>query len=186
MAVITEEQRKMKWSEILCQFIDPRDHKKSDGTLHRNNRKYWQPTLVRLFGSEIYNDLLSLWSKALFDSFIDNERSGGAWTGFFQSVAEPLGIRQLIGKDIRGDVDMVDTWLWGSAEKTLFYPVSVDCTDAEAVSYLSKDDSGVPTYELPIDTIGFGDTTKSLVVDKTVLIEPRRNKTVEASKIIGV
>jgi hypothetical protein len=112
-----DTQRKMeKWMEIAFELAAPANRYRYVGRLP------WFQRLVDNWREEFRK----AWFEAVQDGFFSNPLSGAInRAAFWQQYVVESGLKAALGKDVRGQRDLMDSWVWGSKEKAIFLSASV-------------------------------------------------------------
>lgn len=140
---ITQDQWQIKWAEILSYHVSPHEvwtrHPNwalfPDGEhlyqhpvkgpipvvirngkrLIRNHREYWKKTLVpRVFTEEQWD--MMCWYFDPRDRYIFWKGTDTDRLNLYNRYRERTDLVKALGKDRRGDVYRMDTWMWGSGD----------------------------------------------------------------------
>lgn len=198
---VSDDNIKKKWIEIISHFVSDRVLRNKKGNLYRKDkngnlihtaREYWYSYLVPgVFSQSQWNDLIDNWSASLENDWRDAIREKKEVMLFDSTIHESSAIRTALGKDVRGDVDLVDTWVWSDAEKTQFYPMQVTGFLNGALKGLTKgrmyNMHGIKVHRIDIvvdfnSIIDLSPESKAEILNYETLVEPRRNKSITPSK----
>lgn len=203
---------KCKWAEIFGIFLEDTilRRKFKDGTV-MTNQEYWKARLVPTAFSEIqWTQMLTAANdvKNFFPDYLDATRSADPVTecvNFYDSKLMTINnITDIHGLDVMGDVPLMETWMWGSAEKKQDYPIIVDASkvsESEALALRKmvgppqNDFTGHSLYEedsklteikakYNLDFTKITEMSAGTIADienPTKIVEPRRNKLLTVS-----
>lgn len=117
VAVKTPNIKMRKWMEIAFSHAAP------------ENRQKW------VNSTPLFQLFIDNWRKEFRDKWFDLDRqkvfsdpvSGPLDTAaFWNQYIVDTGLKKALGKDTRGQVDLMETWVWGSLEKTTLLPAVVN------------------------------------------------------------
>lgn len=167
---ITSQKIRAKWVELVADLIRP----------ERRGGAYD-------FGP-MTTSLQKAWSSDWYDAFRSMERGDitpdQAWAAMSGKLPE-------LGKDPRGEVPITDTWLWGAGERKLFYLCKVDLEDEGVAQKIDYMRAGQPCngYANTVDyanSLGMGAGDVLDIDNPNVVVQPKLNVTLAASKVVAV
>jgi hypothetical protein len=127
--------RKMtKWMEIAFELASPVNRQRYV------NRLPWFQPLIDHWRKEFRDARF----EAVRDGFFCDPVSGAINRAeFWQQYVVDSGLKAAIGKESRGQRDLMETWIWGSKEKAVFLPASVGSDvsiDASSTHLIGSDE----------------------------------------------
>lgn len=128
----------------------------------------------------VFKAMKESWSSSLLTSYRSYEDAGNI-EGFYDNVLVNVsGLRSGLGKDDRGDANILDAWLWGPGDLTIGFATRI--SGFEAADY--------DTLEPKIDVVNIdningdiSEETKNEIKDSSKEFKPRRNKGIKRQNI---
>jgi len=74
------------------------------------------------FGYSRWQACVDAWTPSIYQKILQAGKDKSLEQAFQTDIDTIVGLRSAVGKDNRDDVDLMDTWCWGSREKTSFFP----------------------------------------------------------------
>jgi len=126
----------------------------------------------------VFDAIAGSWSRPLFDKWLQSIRDDAPDQMYDSDIVNIAGLRTGLGKDERGDVDLLDTWMWGSGEKKSLFITRLDGGVDTLVPYEDRLD-----FE-KVKTDGeLTDKTIADLRDQELAVAPRRNKQVLSKNV---
>lgn len=175
---LTQDTWRIKWAEIMSFHVSPHNvwtrHRNwklfPDGThlyqhpvkgpiivtikdgrrLIRNHRAYWKKYLVPNTFSEEQWDMMC-WYHDPADRFVFNKGSDKDRLALYYKYRSIPGFAQALGKDHRGEIYRMDTWMWGSG----------DCSNGLIIRSRGKFNALHPNDKLCLDFVDQEDLIRS-------------------------
>jgi len=144
ITAVSDHARMVKWMEIAFDLASPANR-------HRYASKLpWFQVLLDRWTQEFRD----AWFSAKRDGFFNNQIDTAA---FWMKYVIDSGLKAAMGKDPRGQRDLMDTWIWGKKQKTQSLPALVAGTlfvDVSPITLLGADEITYHATASTIDVLG--------------------------------
>jgi hypothetical protein len=183
---------KTLWPEakIISQLYRGKNIECIQITSKQANYAYW------VVGGEMpqsrWDALIGSWEPSLWNRYLQSVNDKAEEQFYDTDIVNIKGLRNGLGKDIRNDVDVIDTWMWGSGDvKELFVtrldPNELSKTKVDKIKYKNNQIDKISEIE-QFDGINLEipemDTKTFLeIMDKDFSFYPRRNKVSKSKEI---